>query len=159
VHLPGLDLDFKGLPATTGGLVQLSHYVIAVVLMAMSAPGTAGQLFKCAAADDKVTYQDVPCPASAKTTTIAVDTKTTPPAKSLEQTRKELDAVDKRLAAREQAEAKQRIADERANQKLTAECQKVAIDLQHQAAKPQRPGVVSAEGSDRQKMTALGCPG
>jgi hypothetical protein len=140
--------------------MQLSHYVIAAVLMAMATPGMAGQLFKCAAADDKVTYQDVPCPTTAKTTTITVDTKTpAPPAKSLAQTRKELDAVDKRLAAREQADAKQRIADEHANQKLTAECQKLATDLQHQSSKPQRPGVMYGESNDRQKMTALGCPG
>jgi predicted nucleic acid-binding Zn ribbon protein len=140
--------------------MKLSHYVIAASLLTVTAPGMAGQLYKCAATDDKVTYQDVPCPASAKTTTIAVDTKTpAPPAKSLEQTRRELDAVDKRLAAREQAEAKQRVAAEHAEQKVATECQKIATDLQHQAAKPQRPGVVSSESNDRQKMTALGCPG
>jgi predicted nucleic acid-binding Zn ribbon protein len=140
--------------------MKLSHHVIAAALMTIAAPGMAAQLFKCAAADDKVTYQDIPCPASTKTTTIAVDTRTpAPAAKSLAQTRKELDAVDKRLAAREQADAKQRVAAERANQKLLGECQKIATDLQHQEARPQRANVVSNAGNDRQRMTALGCPG
>ena len=140
--------------------MKLSHHAFAVALAAMAAPALAASLFKCAGNDDKVTYQDVPCPTTARTTTLTVDTKpAAPPAKSLAQTRQELDAVDKRLAAREQADARQRMAAERANQKLVADCQKIATDLQHQLARPQRPNVVSSEGTDRQKMTALGCPG
>ena len=53
--------------------MQLSHYALAAALVAVGVPATAAQLFKCAGTDDKVTYQDVPCPTTAKTTTLTVD--------------------------------------------------------------------------------------
>jgi beta-phosphoglucomutase-like phosphatase (HAD superfamily) len=136
----------------------------AIALLATPALCMAGPMFKCTDAAGKVTFQDTACASGTDSQKLAIPNNATgTPTKSLDQTRRELNAIDKRLEAREAADEKQRAAAERANAKLMTECQHLQADAQRQQAKlAYAPGSMRASAqmsADAQKMRAHGCPG
>jgi hypothetical protein len=141
--------------------------IVAALAFAIAAPPTAhAAMFKCTGRDGKVSFQGTPCDSAAASETIKpAVTTSTPPPKPTDQTKKELEAVDKRLNRRIADQDRDRERADAARDRFLASCEGLHDDIKRQQAwlgSVSQAVVANAKASieiDYRKLREQQCPG
>jgi hypothetical protein len=140
---------------------------ILALALVVPLPAFAGsvQLYQCTGADQKITFQDFPCKGAAAAKIVNVDPS--PPlsgTKSLQQTQRDLDALNRRVSGRVAADNATARSQAGARQLVLEQCNEIGQRLHHTrvllrtAVHPDRLTLVSQANADTQAMQDLRCP-